>query len=137
MNCSSCNTALTESHVSGVTVYSCLSCRGVWVPYRSLAHLAKMEPVGQSLNNILGLGMSAPKAARECPSCHAEPLRRVDIKEVAVDLCTACRGIFFDEEEIEKTFPQLCGWKGSGEGNGVLAVSFIGELLSGAIYLVS
>lgn len=35
----------------------------------------------------------------ECPACH-NPLSEISIHEVYIDLCTVCKGIWFDSDEM-------------------------------------
>ena len=36
-----------------------------------------------------------------CPKCH-QPLKSTQVRETEVDTCPVCRGIWFDETELEK-----------------------------------
>jgi Zn-finger nucleic acid-binding protein len=36
----------------------------------------------------------------KCPKCHSETLDEFAVQDVAVDRCSSCKGIWFDEQEL-------------------------------------
>ena len=133
LNCCSCGAIFSESHISGVTVYTCKNCDGVWVPYASMAHLVKMEPLGQSLSVIVELQPKAGAMPRNCPSCSVASLGQVLINDIELDLCDICKGIFFDKSEIEATFPKLSESRGSADKGWSIVIMLLGEIVAAAI----
>lgn len=109
-------------------LYQCSKCRGTWLPFSSLG-----EALRELAPRVLGAGADrdaltaavarvqsrwegdhetmnvAPKLLVSCPQCRAPmgKLRSRAKKFVLYDRCEACRGLWFDQGELERIVQAL------------------------------
>jgi Zn-finger nucleic acid-binding protein len=103
--------------VREATVEACPRCGGFWLDPPALAALAPPEPVKVAIASARGRAgrckgcskvVTAPgpcpgcqRPAPACPSCGHAPMPIGNVKGVNLDVCTECRGIFFDAGELQ------------------------------------
>lgn len=106
--CPVCNNQKMEvlkDSTTGLELDSCPNCLGVWFDaaelsefYKSPELLKRLTPSGGgSLNHTYELS-SRPRA---CPRCR-KAMERPLVGGISVDVCRACRGIWFDDGELRK-----------------------------------
>lgn len=107
MDCPVCKKGMTQEDFGGVEVHVCASgCKGIWFDCHELAKLdANNEGVGQALNDALAAPRSndAQRADLVCPKCNV-PMhyhQYAGEKEVNIDECYDCGGIFLDSGELK------------------------------------
>lgn len=95
---------LTDSS-TGLTLDTCPNCLGVWFDaaelaefYKSPQLIKRLTPAGGgSLHHTYELSARA----RACPRCR-KAMDRPLVGGISVDVCRACRGIWFDDGELRK-----------------------------------
>jgi len=107
MTCPACGKLLRELNQSGLVVDVCeTGCGGIWFDNFELKKVDEgHEAAGERL---LDLGPHAPVRAdrgakRACPKCANQPMQRHYFsvrREVEVDACPACGGIWLDTVEL-------------------------------------
>jgi len=107
VNCPACNHTLSEHTISGVTVDICRGgCGGVWFDNHELDKVDEsFEPADEGLLDVPcdPAPIMDNTARRNCPRCddmvmmrHCFTVRR----EIEVDECPACGGVFLDHGEL-------------------------------------
>lgn len=95
------------SNSRGINTYTCLYCNGTWIDCFSLEAMLKNEQNPQLKadieKSIQFLG--GQDSSRYCPSCTDQNLIQYIVRDVEVDLCPVCKGIFFDEGELKQLLP--------------------------------
>ena len=89
---------MSKTLVEGVTVDACGSCGGRWFDARELRRVAQdkeLEALAKRIPTV-----RTPSAFR-CPRCGHECLEG-HVREVAVDHCLNCDGIWLDAGELEE-----------------------------------
>lgn len=103
MRCPACeNRDLVEQMTDqGVLVDACEGCRGVWLE-RGEVFECSNQPA--KLQRALDRAtLSGERKSRECPRCREELVGISFLEDdLWVDLCGTCRGIWFDEGELER-----------------------------------
>lgn len=108
MQCPACKTQqLTADSDSqtGLELDSCPNCLGIWFDagelqtfYKSQELQKRFTPTGaDSLHHTYEISSSA----RRCPRCR-KGMERPLVGGISVDVCRACRGIWFDHGELQK-----------------------------------
>lgn len=107
MECPVCNNSMKDEDFGGLTVKVCdAGCKGLWFECGELAKLDQdNEGVGQALQDAL----AAPRSNTEhrgdlqCPECSIamHHHRYKSEKEVNIDECYKCGGIFLDSGELK------------------------------------
>ena len=81
-------------------------CNGIWVNRNSLtAFLEKSKSdlsIAESFQAILDSDVE--ETARKCPKCNNRFLIACYVEDTELDFCTYCKGLFFDEGELESVF---------------------------------
>lgn len=106
MNCPACENQLSEMEAGGIKVDVCRACGGIWFDNFELMKVDEPhESAGEALLDIAG-GESVEvdhDRARSCPRCDDMSLRRhffSPLKQVEVDECPGCGGIWLDVGEL-------------------------------------
>lgn len=105
MNCPKCKTAaLAPTQVQAVQVDQCPRCHGIWFDEQELGRLLAadrkdLKPLARSTNDP---GTDAVTGG--CPRDGKELLRVRSAKDrqVVVDICPRCRGIWLDGGEFRR-----------------------------------
>lgn len=107
MDCPVCNKSMKQEDFGGIEVHVCADgCKGIWFDCGELAKLDENnEGVGKALNDAL----AAPRVNHgvrgdlTCPVCQI-PMHHHHYKsekEVDIDECYKCGGIFIDAGELK------------------------------------
>lgn len=109
LTCPACGNTLTEEDVCGLKVDICKNgCAGIWFDRNELERVdEKCERYGLALLNIPKNPEVKvnPSKVRICPTCERVKMRKhywSVKKEVELDECDKCGGIWLDEGELEK-----------------------------------
>lgn len=109
MICPACDHALTAMRVGGLTVDVCQGgCGGIWFDAFELRQVD--EPHEAAGEPLLGVARDAtihvdPARKRDCPRCFRVKLKRRFFsprRQVEVDECPGCGGIWLDAGELGK-----------------------------------
>lgn len=107
MNCPACGHALTEITTSGITVDVCDGgCGGVWFDNYELDRVDEAhEPADDFLLGVVRdpAPVMDTSARRHCPRCPDLVMMRHFVsvrREVEVDECPGCGGVFLDHGEL-------------------------------------
>lgn len=108
MLCPKCGNAMTTSSSGATTTSSCVNCSGTWIGGRSLAaffsNYASASNIEEAFEEIAELEFSGGE--RACPACAGQRLKAVQVDGTELDYCTSCKGLFFDQGELETVFPR-------------------------------
>lgn len=107
MNCPACGKTLVEHQQAGLTVDVCdQACGGIWFDDFELQKVDEAhESKGEALLDI-GLHTSVTvdhARKRACPKCASSVMRRFYFsvrREVEIDECPACGGVWLDTGEL-------------------------------------
>lgn len=107
MKCPACSSELEAVTVENVTVDVCRTgCGGIWLDNQELKRIDEQhETAGQALVDLkleptIQVDCSLP---RNCATCEDQPMLRHFMsskKEVAIDECPRCGGIWLDNNEL-------------------------------------
>lgn len=107
MNCPACQSEMTAVDVQGVTVDICKDgCGGMWFDNFELKKFDEThEAAGQELLKMAGTPKVSVdvQAKRPCPKCESVTMMQhfFSVKrEIAIDECGGCGGIFLDAGEL-------------------------------------
>ena len=107
MKCPACGNALTQMNADTITVDVCKEgCAGIWFDNYELKKVDEShESAGECLLEIERQGATAVDHTqrRSCPKCRDQVMMRhfVSVKrQVEVDECPACAGIWLDHGEL-------------------------------------
>jgi Zn-finger nucleic acid-binding protein len=110
--CIKCGQDLRPLDIQGVEIDHCGSCGGIWLDEGEIRALAArpgetMADVAALEARIAAFSSTDPGPAPEvlgvpCPAC-AGKLTHAVFGPTAVELCSACHGLFIDRGELEKT----------------------------------
>lgn len=115
MNCPACNHVMSQKQVGGVTVDTCDGgCGGLWFDAFEFKKFDEPhESQGEALLDI----PANPNAAvnpnqRKCPKCKTIVMRRFFasvLRQVEIDECGNCAGVFLDAHELRTIRSQFPG----------------------------
>ena len=115
MICPRCNTAMEARDHAGIRSSSCPQCSGIWIGGAALARLFERDRdaphIEEALEAILGVDYRSSR--RQCPACRGRHLKAVLVDDVELDYCVACKGLYFDQGELEQVLPGTFGEPGS------------------------
>ena len=106
MNCPACQSGLSKKNTATATFHYCPACKGTWFDKESLKKFDEPhEPMPPEIDVPAGSAKPADysEGARRCPQCpEAVMCRRwYDVhRQVEVDQCLSCSGIFLDGGEL-------------------------------------
>ena len=108
MNCPACNHTLSEHTVGGITVDVCQGgCGGMWFDNQELGKVDEsFEPADEGLLEMSpepAPVMETSTARRRCPCCDDVVMMRhwfTVRREIEVDECPSCGGVFLDHGEL-------------------------------------
>ena len=93
--CPKCGDALRRPKKTDVALHRCAGCAGAWLGAVSLesavGDLSRLDEAVAELGE--------PTALR-CPSCRHATLAKLVFRGCEIDVCKACRGVFFDAGEL-------------------------------------
>ena len=112
MKCPACKSPLREKNVGNMTVDLCYGgCGGIWFDAAELARVSVSAPAATTLHTIWQMPNSNanPTEARLCPRCVTQVLDRKwfsDLKQVEIDQCGECFGIWLDAGEFSRIYEE-------------------------------
>ena len=116
MKCPACGHALSELTTNGITVDVCEGgCGGVWFDNRELDKVDEsFEPADDALLNVAHdpAPVMDTSARRACPCCPELVMMRHYVsvrREIEVDECPGCGGLFLDHGELAAIRAQFAG----------------------------
>ncbi|HIM33195.1 MAG TPA: hypothetical protein EYI97_01780 [Candidatus Poseidoniales archaeon] len=117
--CPRCSTGLEPRSVTNdtfaITVDDCKDCGGLFLDRGELARLAPDSASVEELASQLSREPEAGKHDIACPHCTGQMhLTSIPEPEVQLDICGGCKGIWFDQNELETL--QKVGDKGAARG---------------------
>jgi Zn-finger nucleic acid-binding protein len=99
----------------GIRSSICPQCNGIWIGGAALARLLERDRdaphIEEALEAILGVDYRSSR--RQCPACRGRHLKAVLVDDVELDYCVACKGLYFDQGELEQVLPGTFGEPGS------------------------
>jgi len=108
MNCFGCGTAMRKGNRDGVLVDACPNCGGVWLDAGELEALERRESreraglLHQARQELAEEMQQVLKIVDMCPRCQAARLKRTHRHGVQIDYCPNCKGLYFDDRELER-----------------------------------
>lgn len=107
MNCPACNAALVEKKAGPVTVDVCVDgCAGIWFDNFELQKMDDgSDSAGEALLSLSPRTTPSVTEKRSCPRCPGVRLRRFFHsvkKQVEIDECPQCAGIWLDAGELSR-----------------------------------
>lgn len=106
ITCPKCNTVLDRKVIRRVEVDQCSGCGGLWLDRGELVKLKLMagrrtiKRLAEPRELARKVPPTSDRVRLPCPVCNGvlAPLR---VNEVAVDICSSCRGLFLDKGELD------------------------------------
>ena len=97
---------MESSNLNKVTVNNCFYCEGSWIDANEIKEILSSEPKSPKFNEFSGLLHKTKNSNpnRLCPSCDI-PLNKSIFKNIELDSCPDCNGIFFDRDEVKEVAP--------------------------------
>lgn len=97
---------MEPSESRGVSSFTCPACAGTWISGDSLHKLFAIEQNAQDLEQKFEalFDLDFAEGKRQCPHCVNCKLKAVNIEGTEIDFCPQCKGLFFDEGELEKVY---------------------------------
>ena len=144
MDCPKCMSEdLVEVHPNlmnlgnGTGVFNCEECKGHWLNCESIeTYLAKQDQV--KVETFRSVWYSSPLSisTRKCPHDQIR-LGTITFKKIELDVCPQCKGLWFDELELEvitnRNVPKGEKSGGGGSVGGFDCIDIVGEIF-GAIF---
>jgi len=111
MICPRCNTSMETRDEDGIRSSVCVQCNGIWIGGAALARLFERDRDAPHIEEALEamLGVDYRSSRRYCPACRGRHLKAVMIDDVELDYCVSCKGLYFDQGELEQVFPGAFG----------------------------
>jgi len=125
MICPRCNTGLETRESDGITTSTCPACNGNWIGATALSTLFARDReaprIEEALEAILDLDFHDSR--RLCPRCSGRRLKAIMVDGIELDYCIACKGLYFDQGELEQVFPSTLDKAGPKAGSKMDTVS--------------
>jgi hypothetical protein len=89
--------------IVGYDTRSCIYCNGDWITFETInTIITELSETKErdSADNLI-LDEIIHEGSRKCPKCENKNLHVVDVEGMELDICKTCRGIFFDDGELE------------------------------------
>lgn len=111
MICPRCKTSLEPRDNDGITTSTCPTCNGNWIGAGALATLFARDRdaprIEEALEAIFDLDFHDSR--RHCPKCSGRYLKAIVVDGIELDYCIGCKGLYFDQGELEQVFPSTLG----------------------------
>ncbi len=130
MICPDCNSPLEVASCKGVMIHECRSCKGKWFQRHELKQVQEsmddglrwldFDPFGDKLPHLY-----VESEGKNCPRCRKkmESLRYRDSR-VAIDKCSACKGVWLTSGELVKVIRYLEGLVNSQKAGDLARATF-------------
>ncbi|MGE0491626.1 MAG: zf-TFIIB domain-containing protein [Vulcanimicrobiota bacterium] len=104
IRCPACNELMRKINLPGVELDECRFCDGLWLDRDEPEAVSFLDIVGKHL--LLPVSFddsrrSVPEGRRLCPRCD-RALAIIEHRNLNVEICPECRGMFCDRFEIQK-----------------------------------
>ena len=101
MLCPKCNNEKIIEHSLGSGIYQCGNCSSHWLDYKPVESylVERDEMTAKAFRTIWDL-KSEKSPALKCPLDHSD-LHLFSYKEIELDFCMECKGLWFDVFELE------------------------------------
>jgi Zn-finger nucleic acid-binding protein len=92
----------------GVLVDVCDTCGGLWLDAGELEALERKEVkergelIRQARQELVEEAQQILKVRGLCPKCQVERLKLIVKRGVQLDYCPRCKGLYFDDGELER-----------------------------------
>jgi Zn-finger nucleic acid-binding protein len=112
MKCPACKNPLREKNAGGMTLDLCYGgCGGIWFDAAELERVSVSAPAATTLHTIWQIPSSNVRLGepRVCPRCPEQVLERKwfsDLKQVEIDQCPECGGIWLDAGEFSRIYEE-------------------------------
>jgi Zn-finger nucleic acid-binding protein len=99
---------MRKAERDGVLIDRCPHCNGVWLDAGELEKIeqgketARAQLVHQARNELLQETARLVSIVGMCPKCQVKKLTEIKKRGVTLDYCTNCKGLFFDETELDR-----------------------------------
>ena len=107
MICPRCKTGLEPRENDGITTSTCPACKGNWIGAAALTTLFARDRdaprIEEALEAIFDLDFHDSRLL--CPRCRGRHLKAIMVDGIELDYCIGCKGLFFDQGELEQVFP--------------------------------
>ena len=106
MDCPNCKEKMETSNLNKVEVNNCFYCEGSWISSNAITRILSSEPKAPNFTQFtLELNSTARvESKRTCPIC-LTPLLISSFRNIELDCCPVCNGVFFDQGEVKEIAP--------------------------------
>lgn len=106
MFCPKCNQSMEPSVSRGAASFTCKRCAGVWVGGDALHKLFAHEQGASEMRERFAalLDSDFSESLRSCPGCAGRKLKSVVIEGIELDFCVSCKGVYFDQGELDAVY---------------------------------
>lgn len=132
MKCPRCNVNLIEEQLESIKYHKCDDCEGLWM-FKSDLNLY----LDKDINQIDESRIEFKKSSKiECPSCLEANVELIKYKEVEIDLCKKCEGVWLDKNELGKLMKDV-SFESKKNNDGISTGAWIiGEIIFGICYVI-
>ena len=103
MNCPNCQNELIESDIWACNALTCKNCSGVWVPGIEMRGMLRKNNLPSTIKGLLETNDNpVNESQRKCAYCSDTKLQALLVRNVEIDVCIICNGVFFDKNEFEE-----------------------------------
>ena len=113
MKCPACKNSLRPKNAGGLAVDLCYGgCGGIWFDATELERVSVNPPAATTLHTIWQTtpGNAKLTEPRLCPRCPEQVLNRQwfsDARQVEIDQCPKCGGIWLDAGEFSQIYEEV------------------------------
>ena len=109
MKCPRCIENMEPVDITGHEAWSCIYCHGHWVELKTLENISRELSPGQEQAAPIQLRELNPHAEgdRVCPTCPGINLHVLKADGLELDICKGCKGLFFDDGELEQVVGEI------------------------------
>ncbi len=105
IRCPACNELMRKIHLAEVQLDECRFCDGLWFDRDEPEKVAAYDVIGKHLLEPMSFDDSrkmVPEGKRSCPRCGNGRLVVYRHRDVPVEVCDQCRGMFLERYELQK-----------------------------------
>ncbi len=95
--------------ITGHDAWSCIYCHGHWVEFETLENISReLNPWQEQAAPIQLRELNPPaEGDRVCPKCPSIKLHVLKNDGLELDICKGCKGLFFDDGELEQVVGEI------------------------------